>query len=101
MRKVYILGAGASAGYDKSEVSLRSPTARDFFKRAMQLIDKNAIEEQRFHNLFLINSHLKLTPSKKRYKSSIMDFMMKAWVTIRYLKANKPPHYQRPTRDNP
>jgi len=52
MNKVYILGAGASAGYDKSEVSLRSPTARDFFKKAMQLIDKNAIEGQRFHNLF-------------------------------------------------
>lgn len=46
MNKVYILGAGASAGYDKSKVSLRSPTARDFFKKAMQLIDKNAIEEQ-------------------------------------------------------
>ena len=23
-----------------------------------------------------LNSHLKLTPSKKRYRSSIMDFMM-------------------------
>jgi len=52
MRKVYILGSGASAGYDKSNVGLHSPTAKDFFQKFMYLIDNNYLERDQFKNLF-------------------------------------------------
>ncbi len=52
MNKVYILGAGASAGYENSEVGLRSPTARDFLAKAGQLISDNHLDRGFFENLF-------------------------------------------------
>lgn len=52
MNKVYILGAGASAGYENSEVGLRSPTARNFFAKTGQLISDNHLNRGFFENLF-------------------------------------------------
>ncbi len=49
--KVVILGAGASAGYDKSNIHLKAPVARNFFKKAMVLWERDC-DRDRFQNLF-------------------------------------------------
>ena len=46
MGKVIILGAGASAGYENSEVKLRSPVAKSFLKISKKLVDNHQIQEQ-------------------------------------------------------
>ena len=46
MGKVIILGAGASAGYENSEVKLRSPIARNFLQISKKLIDSQKIPER-------------------------------------------------------
>jgi len=89
MNKVYILGAGASAGYDKSKVSLCPPTSRDFFQRAMDLIDdkeKESFEEQRFQNLF---KYLDKYYSLKKEDLRIKDIDIEEVLTILDLETSE------------
>lgn len=51
MSKVVILGAGASAGYENSEIGLRAPTANDFLQKARQLILDGHMNADLFRNL--------------------------------------------------
>ena len=53
MNKVYILGAGASAGYENSGVALRPPVNRNFLQITKKLIDKGKLERCHFQSFFV------------------------------------------------
>lgn len=48
MSKVYILGAGAAASYKGSYLKETSPVAKNFFQKAMRLIDIHQIKDRHF-----------------------------------------------------
>ena len=52
MRRVYILGAGASAGYENGQCGIRPPTARKFFTVVKALLEKGDLHRDRFSRLW-------------------------------------------------
>lgn len=66
MRTVYVLGAGASAGYQGSYIGETSPVAKNFFHKAARVMSIHNINGKKFDD-----SHI-------TYRN-LFDFIKKLW----------------------
>lgn len=115
MNKVYIFGAGASAGYENSELGLRSPTANDFLQKAGWLIHHEYITGELFRNLFsFLQNYYNLNESQwctsninieevltimdlnlKKYRDARSELIKLIYLTLyKILYGNPCPHHQ-------
>lgn len=58
MTKVYVLGAGAGAAYKGSYIGETSPVAKNFFQKAMHVIDVHQIRDRYFGDEALQFNHI-------------------------------------------
>ncbi|MFZ5598616.1 MAG: hypothetical protein ACOY35_03495 [Bacillota bacterium] len=72
MTKVYVLGAGAGAAYTGSYLGETSPVARNFFQKAMRVINVHKIKNRHFGDEDLKFNH-------------IFDFIETLWGIPRHL----------------
>lgn len=66
MTKVYVLGAGAGAAYQGSYIGETSPVAKNFFQKAMRVIDIHQIKDRDFGDQQLDFHH-------------VFDFIERLW----------------------
>lgn len=65
MSTVYILGAGSSAGFDRSYTSLRCPSAKNFFTVAWQMLKEDPDEAAEHYGslFFFLKKYYRLSPA--------------------------------------
>jgi hypothetical protein len=62
---VYILGAGASAGYDRSAAGLQCPSAKNFFKVAESIMGPGTVSREKYgHMLRFLEKYYNLSYSE-------------------------------------
>ncbi|MEG6617602.1 hypothetical protein V6C27_14475 [Peptococcaceae bacterium 1198_IL3148] len=98
MKKVYVLGAGSSAGYEGSYIGITSPVSKNFFSKATDVISVHSIKGRKFydntmtyHNLFkFINDFWGIAPEQINSSGNNID--MEEVLTLLHIELEENPH---------
>lgn len=98
MKTVYVLGAGATAGYQGSYIGETSPVSKNFFIKAARVMDIHEIKGRHFDNDEQTYSHLfnfieRLWGiSREQIGQTDIDIDMEEVFTLLYIERQENPH---------
>ncbi len=98
MKTVYLLGAGAAAGYQESYIGENSPVSKNFFTKAARVMNVHKIKDryfnddgQNYHHLFSFIEQLWGVDRNKIGLTDI-DINMEEVLTLLHIELQENPH---------